>query len=796
MPDQVTIDREKLIKATAEEVARSLSVDLSKGLNEDEARRRLSQFGPNEIQEEKRNPAKDFAKKFWNPTAWILETAAALSYFLGKTLDFYVIIALLVFNAVLSFTQEQRANKALELLRRKLQVNARVLRDGQWKVLPARLLVPGDVIRVRLGDFVPADVKLYDGEVEVDQSALTGESLPVYRKKDDVIYSGSIVRRGEATGVVLFTGKNTYFGRTVELVKIAKPRLRIEKVVNRVVFWMMVMVAALLAASAILILVRHEDILSFIPFSLILIVAAIPIALPAMFSISLALGSYELSREGVLITKLDAIEGAATMNVLASDKTGTITMNQLSVYDVIPINADKKEVLLYGALASSEASQDPIDIAIIERAKEEGIKLAEWNVESFKPFDPSTRRTESEASKDGRRVRSAKGSIDSISKLCGIKSDPLYEKAEEVAKKGCRVLAVAKDEGQGWVLVGLIALRDPPRPDSAELVRELKELGVKVLMITGDATPIAKEIAKEVGIGERVVSLKELKESPNLVDKVDGVAEVFPEDKFTIVKILQGEGKVVGMTGDGVNDSPALRQADVGIAVSNATDVAKAAAAVVLTTPGLRNIVDMVKTGRRIYERVNIWILSRITRTFENVVFVALAYLLFDKFVISTFGMVLMLFLFDFVTLTQSTDNVPYPRSPARWDVTNLVKVASLIGSFMVVESFVPLFTFMSLPLKELQTAMFSYLLFSNIFNLLNVRERGNFWASRPSNVMIAAIALDILATLLLAAHGIPGLAAVPIGVTLTALAYAVLFNLIVNNFVKVGFRRLLNLEW
>ncbi|MCG2908196.1 MAG: plasma-membrane proton-efflux P-type ATPase [Sulfolobales archaeon] len=796
MPDQITIDREKLIKATAEEVARSLSVDLGKGLNEDEAQRRLSQFGPNEIQEEKRNPAKDFVKKFWNPTAWILETAAALSYFLGKTLDFYVIIALLVFNAVLSFTQEQRANKALELLRRKLQVNARVLRDGQWKVIPARLLVPGDVIRVRLGDFVPADVKLYDGEVEVDQSALTGESLPVYRKKDDVIYSGSIVRRGEATGVVLFTGKNTYFGRTVELVKIAKPRLRIEKVVNRVVFWMMVMVAALLAASAILILVRHEDIFSFIPFSLILIVAAIPIALPAMFSISLALGSYELSREGVLITKLDAIEGAATMNVLATDKTGTITMNQLSVYDVIPINADKKEVLLYGALASSEASQDPIDIAIIEKAKEEGIKLAEWNVESFKPFDPSTRRTESVASKDGRRVRSAKGSIDSISKLCGIKSDPLYEKAEEVARKGCRVLAVAKDVGQGWVLVGLIALRDPPRPDSAELVRELKELGVKVLMITGDATPIAKEIAREVGIGERVVSLKELKESPNLVDKVDGVAEVFPEDKFTIVKILQGEGKVVGMTGDGVNDSPALRQADVGIAVSNATDVAKAAAAVVLTTPGLRNIVDMVKTGRRIYERVNIWILSRITRTFENVVFVALAYLLSDKFVISTFGMVLMLFLFDFVTLTQSTDNVPYPRSPARWDVTNLVKIASLIGSFMVVESFVPLFTFMSLPLKELQTAMFSYLLFSNIFNLLNVRERGNFWASRPSNVMIAAIALDILATLALAAHGIPGLAAVPIGVTLTALAYAVLFNLIVNNFVKVGFRRLLNLEW
>ncbi|MGC9104950.1 MAG: plasma-membrane proton-efflux P-type ATPase [Thermoprotei archaeon] len=790
------VNKDRLANLSVQDLVRELGTDLQRGLSEEEAKTRLEKYGYNEIKEEKRNPLKELAKKFWNPVAWILEAAAVLSYVLGKTLDFYIILALIVVNAFLSFAEEERANRALELLKAKLQVNARVLRDGTWKVIPARFLVPGDVVRLRLGDFVPADVKLFEGEVEVDQSALTGESLPVYKKKEDVVYSGSIIRRGEATGVVILTGKNTYFGKTVELVKIAKPRLRIEMVVNRVIFWMMVMVLALLGITAVSIVLKHEDILSFLPFSLILIVAAIPIALPAMFTISLALGSQELSKSGVLVTRLDAIEGAATMNVLATDKTGTITQNVLTVHEVLPINGDKKDVLLFGALASSEASQDPIDLAIIKKAREEGLDLAEWKVEEFRPFDPALRRTESVVVRDGTKLRLAKGSIDTISKLCDIDPKPIYERAEDFARVGCRVLAVAKKEGEKWDLVGLIAFRDPPRPDSAQLIRELKDLGVRVVMLTGDAEPIAKQIAKEVGIGENVVSLKELKENPNIADKVDGIAEVFPEDKYYVVKALQGEGKVVGMTGDGVNDAPALRQADVGIAVSNATDVAKAAASVVLTTPGLRNIVDMVKIGRQIYERVNVWILNRITRTFQNVVFIALAYLIFDKFAISTFGMLLMLFLFDFVTLTLSTDNVPYPRSPARWDVTNLVKIASLIGALMVVESFAPFLTFNSLPYREMQTAMFAYLLYSNIFNLLSVRVRGNFWERRPSNTMIVVIVADIVISLALISFGIPGLPGVPLEYALMALAYAVTFNLIVNDFAKVFFVRVLNLQW
>ena len=791
-------DKDLLINAPPEEVVRSLGTDLARGLSEEEAKRRLGEFGYNAVEEERRNPLKDLAKKFWNSTAWILEAAAVLSYVLGKYLDFYIIVALIVVNAFLSFTEEQRANRALELLKSKLQVQSRVLRDGTWKLVPAKFLVPGDVVRLRLGDFVPADVKLVEGEIEVDQSALTGESLPVTKKRGDVAFSGSVVRRGEATGVVILTGTNTYFGKTVELVKIARPRLRVEGVVSRVVAWMMVIVIALIVATGVYFLVRGLDFLDFLPLALVFIVAAIPIALPAMFTVSLALGSQELSRAGVLITRLDAIEGASTMNVLATDKTGTITMNKLAVNRVIPLKGDEREVLLYGALASREEDQDPIDLAIINKAKEKGIKLEDWKVLEFKPFDPSTRRTESTVAKDGKTLRLTKGSIDTISKLCGIADErEVYSKAEEEAKMGCRVLAVAKNEGSKWELVGLVSLRDPPRPDSAELIKELKDLGVKVIMLTGDAEPVARQIAKEVGIGENVVKVSVFKENPGIVNQIDGLAEVYPEDKFEVVKLLQSQGKVVGMTGDGVNDAPALRQADVGIAVSNATDVAKAAAAVVLTVPGLRNIVDVVKIGRRIYERVNIWILSRIIRTFQNVIFVALAFMLLGKYVISTFDMVLLLFMFDFVTITMSTDNVRWPRKPATWNVSGLVKAASVLGAVMVLESFAVLFyLYVGLPLSVLQTSVFLYLLFSNIAMLLNIRERRNFWDSSPSKVMLFTMIADIIVAVLIATFGIPGLHPVPLYLTLETLGLAFVINLVVNNFVKVAAVRALGLEW
>jgi len=602
------INKENIIKQPVKEVVKLLSTDLNKGLAEVEVQNRLRKYGENVIEEKKENPLINLAKKFWNPSAWVLEAAAILSYVLGKYLDFYIIIALIVFNAILSFSEEQRANKALEMLKSRIQVTARVLRDGNWRNIPSRYLVPGDVVRIRLGDFVPADIKIVEGQLEVDQSALTGESLTVTKNKEDIVYSGSIVKKGEATGVVILTGKNTYFGKTAELVSIAKPRLRVQQVISKVVFWMMVVVLIILAISGIVIFLRHENFLTFLPLALVLIIGAIPIALPAMFTISLALGSEELSKSGVLVTRLDAIEGAFTMNTLASDKTGTLTINKLSVHKIIPLEGDEKEVITYGALASREENQDPIDLAFISKAKEMNIDLKEWKVIDFKPFDPSSRRTESTVEKGGSTIRVTKGAIDALSKLCGLKNiEEIYEKAHSEAKLGCRVLAVAKNDGEKWKLVGLVSLRDPPREDSAELVKELKDLGIKVIMLTGDAQPIAQEIAKEVGIGSNVVKVSEFKENPKMIDQIDGLAEVYPEDKYTVVKLLQQENKVVGMTGDGVNDASALRQADVGIAVSNATDVAKAAASVVLTSPGLRNIVDMIKIGRRIYERINIW---------------------------------------------------------------------------------------------------------------------------------------------------------------------------------------------
>ena len=791
------MEKEALIKGNASDVIKLLQTDINKGLSEKEAEERLKKYGYNAVEEEKRNPLKELGKKFWNPTAWVLEIAAVLSYILGRYLDFYIIVALIVFNAFLSFSEEQRANKALELLKSKLQVQARVLRDGQWKLIPAKYLVPGDIVRVRAGDFVPADVKIIQGEVEVDQSALTGESLSVYRRENETIFSGSIIRRGEATGVVILTGKNTYFGKTVELVKIAKPRLRVEKVISKIVFWMMIIVAALLVASGIVFIIKGENILEFLPLALVLVVAAIPIALPAMFNISLALGSQELSKAGVLVTRLDAIEGASTMNVLCSDKTGTITLNKLSVHKVIPINGDEKEVVLYGALASTEANQDPIDLAFINKAREMNLNLEEWKVKEFIPFDPSTRRTESLVEKDGKVLRLTKGSIDAVSKLCGLENvEELYMKAEEEAKIGCRVLAVAKKEKEKWELVGLVSLRDPPRPDSAELIKELHDLGVKVIMLTGDAQPIARQIAKEVGIGENVERISDVKEKPELIEKVDGLAEVYPEDKYTVVKLLQQKGYVVGMTGDGVNDAPALRQADVGIAVSNATDVAKAAAAVVLTSPGLRNIVDMIKIGRQIYERVRIWVLSRIIRTFQNVIFVALAFILFGKFIISTFGMVLLLFMFDFVTLTMSTDNVSWPKKPAVWNINQLVIVSALIGSVMIVESFIALSFIQGLPLHVLQTLVFAYLLYSNIFNLLNIREMKNFWESMPSKTMLLAMILDIIVSFIIVTFGIPGLKPAPIKYTAMMFGLAFAFNLILNNYVKIGVEKITKIQW
>ena len=484
----------------------SSSGDLEKGLSLEEVQSRLDRYGFNEITEKKPSRAFSFVKKFWGITPWMLEVTIGLEWFLGKHFEAYVVGGLLVFNAILGFTQEEKANAALELLKQKLKVNARVKRNGSWMTVPARELVPGDVVRLRAGDFVPADVKIAEGIASVDQSSLTGESQAIEKKKDGELYGGSVVQRGEVTGIVTATGKKTYFGKTVELVQVAKPRLHMEQVTSRVVKWLVAIVSSFLLVAFIFTVLRGIGLLGVLPLAVVLMVSAIPVALPTMFTISMALGSVQMIKKGVLITRLSAIEDAATMTIVCADKTGTITTNTLAVTEVIPVGTfNEKDVVLYGALASEAADQDPIDMAFISAAQENVGPPQAWTRKSFVPFDASTRRTEATFERDGSRLAVSKGAVNTIASLCkdGTKEvSRLADRIEDLSSKGYRALAVAEGETAADMrLVGIAFLYDKPRPDSAQLIRELKSLGLDIKMLTGDALPIAREIARELGLG-------------------------------------------------------------------------------------------------------------------------------------------------------------------------------------------------------------------------------------------------------------------------------------------------------
>jgi len=807
MEDRETATERKEIidfhKMKAEEVIKLLRSNLNLGLKQAEVENRLKQYGYNEVSEKKVNPVIRFVKRFWGLTAWMLEIIIILSWILQKYTDFYIVTALLFLNSILGFAEEQKASSAVDALKKKLQVNARVFRDGMWKTVPARMLVPGDVVRVRSGDFVPADVKIIMGELGVDQSALTGESMEVEKKSDDVLYSGSVVKRGEANGVVILTGVKTYFGRTAQLVQIARPKLHVEEIVSKIVKWLIVIVATLLGLAFIFSILKGINLLEILPLMLVLLLGAIPVALPAMFTVSMAIGSMELVKKGVLVTRLSASEDAANMDILCVDKTGTITMNKLSVANVIQLNGfAEQEVILYGALASQEANQDPIDLAFIAVAKQKNLTDDSFIQKDFIPFDPKTRRTEASVQKDGQEFRVMKGAVNAIAQACGLDEKAIREleaRIDEFAKKGHRTLAVAKADDQNQPkLVGLVTLYDMPRPDSKKLIEELKELGVSVKMLTGDALPIAKEIAKDVGLGENVIKVSDLKgfikENPakaaEIAEKSYGFAEIYPEDKYVIVKSLQAKGHIVGMTGDGVNDAPALRQAEVGIAVSNATDVAKGAASVVLTNEGLSNIVDLVKNGRMIFERITTWILNKIGRAILKTSFVVLAFLITGNFIVSAFAMILLVFMTDFVKISLSTDNVRWSRKPDIWNITGLVKVAVIIGLIMIVEAFGLLYIGLNYfnliaDNQALITFSFEILFYFAIFSIFVVREKRHFWNSIPSKTLLTAIILDMIIATIISTVGILGLKAIPLSETLFVIFYSFAFSLMANDLIK-----------
>jgi plasma-membrane proton-efflux P-type ATPase len=803
-----------IASASVPDTLATLDVDPDKGLTHAEADVRRKENGYNEVAEKKGHPFLRFLRKFWGISAWMLELIIVLSAVLRKYSDLAVVSALLVINAVLSFVQERRAAGVVETLRRRLQVNARVLRESSWQVVPARELVPGDIVRVRPGDIIPADVKLLTGALSVDQSALTGESTDADKKPGDVLSSGSVVRQGEGNGVVILTGAKTYFGRTTELVQQARPKLHIEAVVSKVVRWLFVIVGALLGIVVILSLIRGAPLLEMVPLLLVLLMSAVPVALPVMFTVSLAFGSKELARRGVLVTRLSAAEDAATMDVLCVDKTGTITMNQLAVTGVIPLeSATEADVLFAGALASQEANQDPIDLAFLAAAKDRHVfdNLPGVTPVSFAPFDAKNRRTEAVVEQNGQRLRVMKGAVRTIAEACGLQPpaiEALEARVGTLAAKGYRTLAVARGPETGApVLIGIVSLYDPPRPDAKQLIAELQDRGVAVKMLTGDALPVASEIARGVGLNNisRIADLKTAMAQAgstggdvnklDLFAGADGFAEVFPEDKYTVVKQLQAAGHVTGMTGDGVNDAPALRQAEVGIAVSTATDVAKGAASVVLTEPGLTNIVALVEQGRTIYQRILTWIVNKISRTILKAAYVAVAYVVTGKFVVSVFAMLLLTFMTDFAKIALSTDDVRPSGKPETWKIGGFITVSVILGLAMVAEALLFLrVAWLRFGLATSDNALYTFsfllLLYFAVFSVVSARERHWFWSTMPSKTLIAALVADALTGTVLTRVDLPGLMPLPWSQTLAIFVYAMVSCLVLNDAVKVAMIR------
>ncbi len=767
--------------------------DKAQGLSSNEAQQRLLQYGPNLVEEKQQHPLVLLIKKFWAPVPWMLEITIILQCFLGKMNETLIMTALLIFNAVLSFFQEERANKALQLLKQHLSIKARVLRDGQWQLISALALVPDDIVYLRMGDMIPADIRLHEGRLLIDQSILTGEALPIESTVNMTVYTGSLIKRGEATGKVIATGKNTFYGKTAELVKIAKSESHITTLIFTVVKYLVTMDVLLAIAVFIDALISHLPLTDIIPYVLILLVASIPIALPVTFTLATALGAMQLTKRGVLVTHLLAIEDAAMMDVVCCDKTGTITQNKLQVAQLKPFSAYSVDDLLYfAALACDEATQDPIDKAILTAAHARQLMNVHAERIELVPFDPAFKRSEAVYILDHRTIRVVKGAPDAIKQLVFNSSDMSGE-IMQMASQGCRVLAVAMrvedkitDDEQSFNFVGLIALNDPPRDDSKTLIQRLKELGLRIIMVTGDSLATAKTIASMVGIGHKACLPEVLKQTAKTGD-FDVFASMFPEDKYRLVQNLQKSNHTVGMTGDGVNDAPALKQAHIGIAVSNATDIAKAAASIVLTQSGLGGILSVVESSRRIYQRMLTYLLNKIIKSFEIAIFLSIGVILTGQFIITPLLIVLLLFTNDFVTMSIATDNVSFSQKPERWQISKLMIVGGLIAALMLLLSFSVFYIgrdLFHLPLAELQTLVFVMLVFTGQGNIYLIRERKHFWHSKPGKWLVIASVSDIIIVSLFAIKGIFMVAISPI--LIIGLLMLIIIYLFMIDFLKI----------
>ncbi|HMX82925.1 MAG TPA: plasma-membrane proton-efflux P-type ATPase [Saprospiraceae bacterium] len=771
------------------------------GLNETDIAELRAKYGYNEIEQKKKPAILLLLSKFWGLSAWMLEATVIISFALHKYFDGFVITFLLLFNGAIGFYNELKAARTVEALQQRLQVMVRVLRNGAWQLLPSRELLPGDILRIRTGDFITADLTLKHGEVKTDKSALTGETALVTEKPEDKLYAGSVIKAGEGTAVVDAIASSSYFGKTVQLVIKSEHKLHMEEVVARVAKMLFVSVLLILSLTTFIGLIGGQSLLSMLPLILILLVTAIPVGLPAMFTISMARGSRELSNKGVLVSKLSATEDAATLTTLCIDKTGTITKNELTLQDVTSFGTfTQRDVIRYGVMASVKANEDNIDLAFFDYIENNpSLTISAYQQLTFMPFDASRKHTEAVVQSEGKVMTVAKGSFIAISGLCGKTEEIAKAKVSEWAQKGFKTIAVAVAfVERDFQFAGIVALYDPPRPDAREMLAEIMNLGIGIRMLTGDALPIAREIAIQAGLGNNIISMNECRsdtDTDRLSETINshrGFAEVLPEDKYNIVKQLQQQGEIVGMTGDGVNDAPALKQAEVGIAVKNATDVAKQSASIILIQEGLRQIIDLIKTGRTIHVNISNYTVNKIAKTILTILFVCTSFLITRTFVVTTIDMVLMLFLIDFVVLTLAVDKVSWSQKPADWKIHRLVEKGILLGFLLFLGCTAGFFGIKNLfdiqNEAMLHSLGFACLFFSAVMAIPVIRTDDTFYKAPISRLLLSVILADLLLVMLLLTFGFPGFAKLPLEVSAITLVYFGVMMALVNDPAKVYF--------
>jgi len=792
--------------------------DTKTGLTQGEVQTRLKTYGPNALVEKQKSTLAALVGYFWAPIPWMIEAAALMAFVVGDWGDFAIITSLLLFNALLGFWEEHEASNALDALKSSLALKARALRDGTWQEVDARTLVPGDIVRLYLGDVVPADCTLIAGDyISIDQSALTGESLPVSKKSGANAYSGSIVKQGEMTAVVTATGANTFFGRTAKLMAGAGSVSHFQRAVMRIGNFLIILALVLvviLVAARLFDMRGHYDravLLRLAEIVLILLVASVPVAMPAVLSVTMALGARLLAKRKAIVSRLEAIEELAGVDVLCSDKTGTLTENKLTLGQAQPRpGTDPDTLILMASLASRAADDDPIDLAILAGLKDQSV-LKKYQQEAYVPFDPVHKRTEATIKEQlGAVFRVSKGApqvILALTKLGGADLEKEQQTVASLASHGYRTIGVAVARSDDdWIFLGILPLLDPPRSDSKSTIARARAYGVKVKMVTGDNVAIARQIASDLDMGTNIQPATELFpgdvtkgqipiDAAEKIDEADGFAEVFPEHKYAIVKILQQNGHIVGMTGDGVNDAPALKQADVGIAVSGATEAARAAAALVLTAPGLSVIIEGIAEARRIFERMTSYVLYRIAMTIAIMVFVVLASIYYHFFPLTAIMLIALALLDDVPIMTIAFDNATVPPQPVRWELDRVLVISSVLGLLGVIQSFALLYlgdTLHHLERPQLQTMMFLQIVAGGHLMLFVTRARGPFWKPPyPSARLFFAIVATQVAAVFMCSQGwlVPAL---PWGIIGFVWAYNFVW-MIAQDVVKLGMYRIVD---